>query len=116
MVSITHEPGYFIRINTNPLIVTTNKHLRVGYIWFRNLPEQQPRTILYKLRKRKDVGNNTQPSPDSLRYEQFAKNMFKAEQDEYKKEGVPWKDIPFQDNAGDLRISHCVLTPQNASS
>ena len=31
-------------------------------------------------------------------HEQFIKNMFKAEQDEYKKEGIPWKDISYSDN------------------
>eukprot|EP01125_Pyxidicula_operculata_P015030 TRINITY_DN5079_c0_g4_i1.p1 TRINITY_DN5079_c0_g4~~TRINITY_DN5079_c0_g4_i1.p1 ORF type:complete len:1822 (+),score=626.20 TRINITY_DN5079_c0_g4_i1:45-5510(+) len=31
-------------------------------------------------------------------HEQFNKHMFKAEQAEYKKEGVPWKDIVFADN------------------
>jgi myosin heavy subunit len=24
--------------------------------------------------------------------------MFKSEQDEYKKEGIPWKDVPYADN------------------
>lgn len=31
-------------------------------------------------------------------HEQFNKYMFRAEQEEYKKEAVPWRDIKFQDN------------------
>jgi myosin heavy subunit len=32
-------------------------------------------------------------------HQQFNEKMFKAEQEEYKKEGVPWTDIDFKDNA-----------------
>lgn len=31
---------------------------------------------------------------------QFIEHMFVSEQAEYKKENIPWKDIPFNDNAG----------------
>lgn len=33
-------------------------------------------------------------------HEQFNKLMFRTEQAEYKKEGVPWRDIKFNDNIG----------------
>lgn len=33
-------------------------------------------------------------------HQQFNHHMFKAEQEEYSKEGVPWEKIEFVDNAG----------------
>lgn len=35
-------------------------------------------------------------------YEQFSQFMFKSEQEEYQREGVPWKDIAFRDNGGNV--------------
>lgn len=33
-------------------------------------------------------------------HDQFNQHMFKAEQEEYIKEGIPWKNITFADNRG----------------
>jgi myosin-5 len=33
-------------------------------------------------------------------HEQFNHHLFKVEQEEYSKEGVPWADIKFIDNLG----------------
>lgn len=33
-------------------------------------------------------------------HQQFNQHMFKAEQEEYTKDGVPWQEIKFKDNQG----------------
>lgn len=35
---------------------------------------------------------------------QFNEHLFKAEQAEYEREGVPWEKIEFQDNKGEQSL------------
>jgi len=44
-------------------------------------------------------------------HQQFNHHMFKSEQEEYKKEGVPWKEINFKDNQGCIYRSHRKILP-----
>lgn len=34
--------------------------------------------------------------------EQFNHHLFKSEQEEYKREGIPWVEVPFLDNLGNI--------------